>query len=467
MAKNLSHERRASMPYRGGKERAQSFDEVALGYSPDAAIEEANRCLLCDDTPCAAGCPIGVDVSTFIRQVADADFEGAFRTLVDGSVLPAVCGRVCPRERLCEGACKLGVDHEPVAIGCLERFVADYAARMDWSRRPVCSPPSGHRVAIVGAGPAGLTAAVELSKRGHEVTIFEAQPEPGGVLVHSIPGFRLPRDVVQREIASLEEMGVEIRTNHVVGMTLTVDDLFCRLGFEAVFLAAGAGMPRFPKIPGINLIGVYSDLDYLKRVNVAQPADASVVRAKRVAVVGGGSAAIDAVRTALRLGAEEAFLVYRRSRAQMPAREEEVALAEEEGARMVFQSAPAAVLGDQRLQVRALHCVRTQLGEPDESGRPAPTDIPGSEFDLEVDAVVFAIGRSANPLIRSTTPDLPADVMGNIVADVETGATQKPGVFAGGDMIAGGHPIISALGAGRRAALAIDTYLRHPSPDGC
>ncbi len=471
MAKKILQKTKNPMPLQDPVERARNFEEVALGYPVDLAILEAQRCIQCKNEPCIAGCPVEIDIPEFIRQVAERDFEGAFRTLMDRNVLPAVCGRVCPQDEQCEARCTLGVKFEPVAIGRLERFVADYANLVKFTDDTPPQPPTGHRVAVVGSGPAGLTVAADLAKLGHQVTIFEALHKAGGVLVYGIPEFRLPKSIVEREIDGLRRLGVEIRTNHVIGQTFTVDELFTELGFEAVFIGTGAGLPSFPRIPGINLIGVYSANEYLTRSNLMKaylfPAtDTPAIRGRRVAVIGGGNTAMDAVRTSLRLGAEHAYLIYRRTRKEMPARAEEIEHAEEEGVEIIMLAAPTAILADERARVRAVRCIRMELGEPDASGRRSPVPQAGSEFDLDVDIVVFAIGQGANPLIRNTTPDLPVNKWGNIIADEGTGATQKAGVFAGGDIVTGGATVISAMGAGRRAARAIDAYLRAPSSDG-
>lgn len=455
---------RTAMAEQPAAERAHNFKEVACGYTLADALRESERCLLCPDEPCIRGCPVGIDIPGFIEKIGEKDIRGAFDVLSDTTLLPAICGRVCPQEDQCEKGCTLGVRFEPVAIGRLERFVADYAAAHDLVDGGGRVPPSGRGVAVVGSGPAGLTVAADLAKRGHRVTIFEALHKAGGVLMYGIPEFRLPKQIVEREIESLKGLGVEIRTNHVIGRTFTIDELFNELGFDAVFIGTGAGLPHFPKIPGINLIGVYSANEYLTRSNLMKAYrfpehDTPIVRGRQVAVVGGGNTAMDSVRTALRLGAERAYLVYRRSRDEMPARAEEIEHAEEEGVEIVRLAAPAALLGDEQSRVRAMRCVRMALGEPDGSGRRSPVPIAGSEFDLEVDTVVFAVGQGANPLIRSTTPDLPVTKWGYIVADPETGATQKAGVFAGGDIVTGGATVISAMGAGRRAARAIDAYL--------
>lgn len=471
MAKKIIQKTKLPMPLQDAHARASNFEEVSLGYPVDLAVLEAQRCIQCKNIPCIAGCPVEIDIPTFLLQVGNRDFEGAFKTLMDNNVLPAVCGRVCPQEDQCEAKCTLGVKNEPVAIGRVERFVADYAAIVKFTDDTPSAPSTGHRVAVVGSGPAGLTVAADLTKMGHGVTIFEALHKPGGVLVYGIPEFRLPKSIVEREIDGLKRLGVDIKTNHVIGQTFTVDELFTELGFEAVFIATGAGLPTFPKIAGINLIGVYSANEYLTRSNLMKAYqfpkfDTPTIRGKNVAVIGGGNTAMDAVRTALRLGADNAYLVYRRTRQEMPARAEEVDHAEEEGVKIVMLAAPTAILADERSRVRAMRCIRMELGAPDASGRRSPVPLKGSEFDLDVDTVVFAIGQGANPLIRNTTPDLPVNKWGNIVADNDTGATMKAGVFAGGDIVTGGATVISAMGAGRRAARAIDIYLRNPSVDG-
>ncbi len=471
MAKKIGLKIKTSMPARDAQERAKSFDEVALGYTVEMALQEANRCIECKNEPCVAGCPVEIDIPKFVKEVAAGDFKAAWVTLSEKNLLPAICGRVCPQEEQCEQKCTLGCKFEPVAIGRLERFVADHAASQGWGVEDAVAESTGQRVAIVGSGPAGLTAAADLARRGHAVTIFEALHKAGGVLVYGIPEFRLPKAIVAREVATLERMGVEIKTSHVIGRTFTIDELFDELGFDAVFVATGAGLPYFPDIPGVNLVGVYSANEYLTRSNLMKayrfPAVSTpVLRAGRVAVVGGGNTAMDAVRTAKRLGAEHAYLVYRRTRAEMPARHEEVEHAGEEGIEFLMLAAPVALTGDDRGRVRLMTCQRMQLGEPDASGRRSPVPIPGDLFELEVEAVVFAVGQGANPLIRDTTPDLHVNRKGYIIADATTGATEKPGVFAGGDIVTGGATVISAMGAGRRAARAIHEYLQHPSADG-
>jgi glutamate synthase (NADPH/NADH) small chain len=480
MARKIGQKTRTPMPCIEAHERVRNFREVACGYTAALAVQEATRCIDCRNRPCVTGCPVEIDIPSFVRRIAASDFEGAFRTLTDKNILPAVCGRVCPQENQCEKHCTLGVRFEPVAIGRLERFVADWHAEQpnasgtgassdvrEFSRRIVTPPewaPTGHAVAVVGSGPGGLTAAADLARLGHRVTIFEALHKPGGVLIYGIPEFRLPKSIVEREIAQLQALGVEIKVNQIIGRTFTIDDLFEKLGFEAVFIATGAGLPHFPNIPGVNAVGVLSANEYLTRSNLMKAHrfpeyDTPVAYGKHVAVIGGGNTAVDAVRTARRLGAETAYLIYRRSRAEMPARSEEIAHALEEEVKVIFLAEPVEVLMNEDRHVRGVRCVRMELGEPDASGRRSPRPVNGSEFELDAQVVVFAIGQGANPLIRSTTPDLSVDARGYIVADPITGATRRRGVFAGGDVVTGGATVISAMGAGRRAARAIHEYL--------
>ena len=464
MTKKIGQKERTPMPCMDAEARRSSFAEVAIGYTLAMAVQEANRCIECRNQPCVAGCPVEIDIPAFVAQLARADMEGAYRTLTEQNVLPAICGRVCPQEEQCEARCTLGVRFDPVSIGRLERFVADYAASQNFDLTGPAPAPSGRRVAIIGSGPAGLTAASDLLQFGHGVTIFEALHKPGGVLIYGIPEFRLPKAIVEREIGALVRRGVEIRTNHIIGRTFTIDELLTDLGYDAVFIATGAGLPHFPKIPGVNLIGVCSANEYLTRANLMKahrfPSYATpAIDGRRVAVVGGGNTAMDAVRMALRMKAERAYLVYRRSRDEMPARREELVHAEEEGVELLLLTAPVAILDDGASRVRAMRCVRMSLGEPDASGRRRPDPVAGSEFDLEVDTVVFAVGQGANPLIQSSTPDLAVTARGTLVAD-KNGATPKAGVFAGGDIVSGGATVISAMGAGRKAARAIDQYLQ-------
>jgi glutamate synthase (NADPH/NADH) small chain len=472
MARKITRKTKTPMPCADPAERRHTFGEVARGYGEADAVVEATRCILCKNSPCIAGCPVEIDIPTFVRQVSERDFEGAFQTIAEKNVLPAICGRVCPQEDQCEKLCTLGVRFEPVAIGRLERFVADWAAARGGREVAHASEPTDHKVAVVGSGPAGLTVAADLARLGHHVTLFEALHEPGGVLMYGIPEFRLPKAVVQQEIRQLEAMGVEVKVNHVIGRTFTIDELFGELGYEAVFIGTGAGLPHFPKIPGVNLIGVYSANEYLTRSNLMKAyrfpeTDTPIARGRSVAVIGGGNTAMDAVRTALRLGADHAYLIYRRTEQEMPARVEEIHHAKEEGVEVVLLAAPVEILGDERKRVRAIRCIRMELGEPDASGRRSPKPIAGSEFELAVEVVVFAVGQGTNPLILSTTPDLRANKWGHIAADRGTGATEKKGVFAGGDIVTGGATVISAMGAGRRAARAIHAYLENPLPDGC
>jgi glutamate synthase (NADPH/NADH) small chain len=472
VARKITQKTKTPMPCADPAERRHTFGEVARGYREAEAVAEATRCILCKNSPCIAGCPVEIDIPTFVRQVSERDFEGAFQTIAEKNVLPAICGRVCPQEDQCEKLCTLGVRFEPVAIGRLERFVADWAASHGGRAVAHASDSTDRKVAVVGSGPAGLTVAADLARLGHRVTLFEALHEPGGVLMYGIPEFRLPKAVVQQEIRQLEAMGVEVKVNHIIGRTFTIDELFTELGYEAVFIGTGAGLPHFPKIPGVNLIGVYSANEYLTRSNLMKAyrfpeTDTPIARGRNVAVIGGGNTAMDAVRTAVRLGAEHAYLIYRRTEQEMPARIEEVHHAKEEGVEIVLLAAPVEIVGDDRKRVKAIRCIRMELGEPDASGRRRPVPIAGSEFQLPVDVVVFAVGQGANPLIRSTTPDLHVNKWGNIVADRGTGATEKKGVFAGGDIVTGGATVISAMGAGRRAARAIHAYLENPLPDGC
>jgi glutamate synthase (NADPH/NADH) small chain len=454
---------RQKMPEQEPRVRAKNFDEVPLGLSEELAKLEASRCLQCKKPTCVQGCPVSIDIPGFIELIHRGDYRGAAKKLKEMNSLPAVCGRVCPQEDQCEKMCILGKKGEPVAIGRLERFAADFERAAGESVIPEMSPPTGKKVAVVGAGPAGLTLAGDLIKKGHQVTIFEALHKAGGVLVYGIPEFRLPKAIVQSEVDYLRTLGVEIRTNMVIGSIYTVDELLAN-GYDAVFLGMGAGLPTFMDIPGENLNGVYSANEYLTRANLMKaylfPSyDTPIARGKEVAVLGGGNVAMDAARTALRLGAEHSYIVYRRSKKELPARIEEVHHAEEEGIQFHFLTLPLEILGNEDGWVCGMRCQRMELGEPDESGRRRPVPVPGSEFGLEVDMVVVAIGTGANPLIPSTTPDLKTNKWGYIEADPETGATSKPGVYAGGDIVTGSATVILAMGAGRKAANAIHKYL--------
>lgn len=455
--------KRHPMPVQDPRERIKNFNEVALGYDEETAVAEAKRCLQCKKEPCRQGCPVEVDIPAFIRMVAARDFEGAIKKIKEKNALPAVCGRVCPQENQCEKYCTLGKKHEPVAIGRLERFCADWELARGVFPQEV-APPTGFKVAVVGSGPAGLTCAADLAKLGHKVTVFEALHVPGGVLMYGIPEFRLPKRVVQAEIDNLRNLGVEIVTNAVVGKFATVDELMEEEGYDAVFIGTGAGLPYFMNIPGENSCGVYSANEFLTRVNLMKAYlfpewDTPIKVGRRVAVIGGGNVAMDAARTALRLGAEESWIVYRRTEKEMPARHEEVENAKEEGIKFAFLTNPVRILADENGWVKGMECLRYELGEPDESGRRRPIPIPGSEFVMEVDTVVVAIGQAPNPLVPRTTKGLEIGKKGNIVADPATGATSKPGVFAGGDVVTGAATVILAMGAGRIAARSIHAYL--------
>ena len=450
------------MPSQAPDVRNKNFLEVALGYTEEQALDEAQRCLHCKNKPCVAGCPVGIHIPDFIAKVAEGDFEAAYQIITQQSSLPAVCGRVCPQETQCEQKCVRGIKGEPVGIGRLERFVAD------WHNKNVCEAPrkpapNGHKVAVIGSGPSGLTCAGDLAKKGYAVTVFEALHTAGGVLVYGIPEFRLPKDIVQKEIDGLKALGVDVQTNMVIGRVLSIDELL-EQGYEAVFIGSGAGLPRFMNIPGENLKGVYSANEFLTRVNLMkayQPgSDTPIEHAKRVAVVGGGNVAMDAARCAKRLGAEEVFIVYRRSEKELPARAEEVEHAKEEGIVFHLLNNPTQILGDENGCVKGMECIRMELGEPDASGRRRPVEVPGSEFTLDVDCVIMAIGTSPNPLIKSTTQGLETQKWGGIIVNEETGLTSREGVYAGGDAVTGAATVILAMGAGKTAATAIDQYIQ-------
>ena len=455
--------KKCPMPSQAPDVRNRNFDEVALGYTYEMAVNEARRCLNCPKKPCVSACPVQIDIPAFIACVANEDLEGAYQVLSASSALPAVCGRVCPQENQCEGKCVRGIKGESVAIGRLERFVADWH-REHSEETPAVPQKNGHKVAIVGAGPSGLTAAGDLAKLGYSVTVYEALHLAGGVLVYGIPEFRLPKAIVQKEIDGLKAMGVEILTNMVIGKVLTIDELFEEMGFEAVYIASGAGLPRFMNIPGESLKGVYSANEYLTRINLMKAylpdSKTPIKKSRRVAVVGGGNVAMDAARSAKRLGAEEVYIVYRRGMAELPARREEVEHAEEEGIIFKTLTNPVEVLGDENGFVRGMTCVEMELGEPDASGRRRPVVKPNSEFTLDVDTMIMSIGTSPNPLIRSTTPGLETNRHGCIVTNGDDGLTSREGVYAGGDAVTGAATVILAMGAGKQAAKAIDAYIR-------
>lgn len=451
------------MPAQPAAERIKNFNEVPYGYTKEMAIDEAQRCLQCKAPRCVQGCPVGINIPGFIRKIKEEDFQGAIDILKDKNSLPAVCGRVCPQEEQCEKLCVVGIKNEPVAIGRLERFAADWAAKHG-NTEVEPAPLTGPKVAIVGSGPSGLAAAGELVKKGYRVTIFEALHQPGGVLMYGIPEFRLPKSIVQQEIDGLKKLGVDVQVNMMVGRTITIDELMNEEGYEAVFVGSGAGLPYFLGIPGENLNGVYSANEFLTRTNLMRAYlfpqwDTPIHIGKRVAVVGAGNVAMDAARTALRLGAEEVHIVYRRSEAEMPARNEEIEHAREEGIKFSLLTNPVEILGDEKGWVTGLKCMKMELGEPDSSGRRRPLPIAGSEFILPMDVVVVAVGQGPNPLIPRTTEGLETNKWGNIVAD-ETGATSMPAIFAGGDVVTGAATVIKAMGAGKAAAEAIDAFLQ-------
>ncbi|MDI3534768.1 MAG: glutamate synthase small chain [Thermosediminibacterales bacterium] len=455
--------KKTEMPRQAPEIRRKNFKEVALGYSVEDAVKEAQRCLQCKNPQCVKGCPVGVKIPEFIKLIAEKDFYGAARKIKETNSLPAICGRVCPQEEQCEKYCILAKKGEPVAIGRLERFAADWE-REKGIEKPEKPQKLGKKVAVIGSGPAGLTAAGDLAKLGYDVTVFEAFHEAGGVLVYGIPEFRLPKAIVKQEVEYIKSLGVDLKTNHVIGKVLTIDELF-EMGYEAVFIGSGAGLPKFMGIPGENLNGVYSANEFLTRTNLMKAynfpeTDTPIKVGRKVAVVGGGNVAMDSARCAIRLGAEEVYIVYRRSEEEMPARLEEVENAKEEGIIFKLLTNPVKILGNDEGWVKGIECIKMELGEPDESGRRRPVPIKGSEYVIDVDTVIIAIGTSPNPLIPRTTPGLNTQKWGGIVADEETGKTSKEGVYAGGDIVTGAATVILAMGAGKKAAAAIHEYLQ-------
>ena len=449
------------MPEQEPAVRARNFQEVTLGYTKDMAVEEAKRCLNCKHKPCMNGCPVGVRIPEFIKLVAEEDFKAAYEVITATNGLPAVCGRVCPQENQCEGKCVRGIKGEPVAIGRLERFVADYMMNCE-NHSVEKSQPNGHKVAVVGSGPAGLTCAGDLARLGYQVTIFEAFHTAGGVLMYGIPEFRLPKAIVQKEIQTLKSLGVEIMTDMVIGKVLSVDDIM-DMGYEAVFIGSGAGLPNFMGIEGEALVGVCSANEYLTRINLMKgyldEYDTPVIKSKSVAVVGGGNVAMDTARSALRMGAEHVYIVYRRSEAELPARKEEVHHAKEEGVEFLLLNNPVKITGDEHGRVNGMECIKMELGEPDESGRRRPQPVEGSNFMLDVDTVIMSIGTSPNPLIRTTTTGIEANKRGCLVVN-EDMLTTREGVYAGGDAVTGAATVILAMGAGKTAAASIDKYIK-------
>ncbi len=449
------------MPSQAPEIRKSNYDEVALGYTEEIALDEAARCLNCKNMPCVSGCPVGIEIPRFIKKICEKDYDGAYDVIAEASSLPAVCGRVCPQETQCEAKCVRGIKGEPVGIGRLERFVAD-RHNETFTEKLTAPEPNGHKVAVIGSGPSGLTCAGDLAKKGYDVTIFEALHTPGGVLVYGIPEFRLPKSIVSKEIDTLKELGVKIETNMVIGKVISIDELM-EDGFEAVFIGTGAGLPRFMGIPGENLCGVYSANEFLTRINLMKAyregSSTPIAHSRSVAVVGGGNVAMDAARCAKRLGAENVYIVYRRSEKELPARAEEVEHAKEEGIIFRLLTNPVEILSDDKGNVCGIRCVEMELGEPDASGRRSPVVKQGSEFEIPLDCVIMAIGTSPNPLIKSTTEGLEVTKHGGIVTD-DGGLTSRTAIYAGGDAVTGAATVILAMGAGKTAAKSIDEYIR-------
>jgi len=461
---NMEQIPRQPMPEQAPEVRRHNFEEVPLGLSPELAIKEASRCLQCKKPNCVAGCPVEVDIPGFIAQLEKGDFAAAIRIIWEKNALPAVCGRVCPQELQCEGKCILAKKGEAVAIGNLERFAADYERLNGSGEAPICSGCTKKKVAVVGSGPAGLTVAGDMIMKGHEVTLFEAFHKTGGVLIYGIPEFRLPKEIVASEVAGLEKMGVKIEINSVVGRTITIDELFNDYGFDAIFLGVGAGLPRFLDVPGENLIGIFSANEYLTRSNLMKAYlfpeyDTPIIKGKHVVTLGAGNVAMDAARTALRLGAETSTIVYRRSREEVPAREAEIHHAEEEGVQFKFLTAPTRFIGDEKGRLTSMESIQMELGEPDDSGRRRPVEKKGSEFIMECDLAIIAVGSNANPLLTQTTKGLDLNKWGYIVTQENTGKTTKNAVWAGGDIVTGAATVILAMGAGRQAADSMHEYL--------
>lgn len=454
---------RQQMPEQKAEVRKRNFDEVPLGYTEQLAMQEASRCLQCKKPVCVDGCPVEIDIPAFIKYIQEGDFTKSIRKLWERNSLPAICGRVCPQEDQCEGLCILGKKDEPVAIGHLERFAADHERHYGTGELPPKAEPTGKRVAVVGSGPSGLTVAGDLILKGHEVTVFEAFHKGGGVLVYGIPEFRLPKEIVAQELNFLERLGVKMQCNEVIGKTTTLDELFAE-GYEAIYLGVGAGLPRFLNIPGENLVGIYSANEYLTRANLMKAYlfpeyDTPLVKGKDVAVFGAGNVAMDSARTAMRMGAENVRIIYRRSRDEMPAREAEIHHAEEEGIQFYLLTAPTKFTGDDQGRVTGMECLQMELGEPDDSGRRRPVPIKGSEFELDCDLAVIAVGAGANPLLTQSTPELTLNKWGYVIADEKTGKTTMKGVWAGGDIVTGAATVILAAGAGRLASNSIHDYL--------